>query len=165
MSVKTRIGIGAAALLALGGLGIASSTTGSAQPAKTAVVSPVRTVNAAVAEPTGTDIDNTQQGDQTTPDVAGSASARAVRVAKWVAVSPAPSVNGAVAEPTSPDTDNIQQGDQTTPDTVGAKTSDRGETSGSASGSETEASSPNDNPKGHADPPGDVQNQGGAAEQ
>jgi hypothetical protein len=62
-----------------------------------------------------------------------------------------PASNGAA------DTDNVQSGDQTTPDSPAASAT---ENSGEAP--ETAGS---DGPGGHADPPGDVQHQGGASEQ
>jgi hypothetical protein len=75
---------------------------------------------------------------------------------------------GATTEPTSAtDTDNVQEGDQTTPDVPGApEAADPGEKPGAEkagtekeSATETESATDSDGPGGHADPPGNVDNQ------
>ena len=74
-------------------------------------------------------------------------------------------VSTSVAEPTAtrPDTDNIQSGDQNTPDSAKAskasKASKAGKASKASEASTSESSAPSDGPGGHADPPGNVNNQ------
>jgi hypothetical protein len=95
---------------------------------------------------------------------------------------PAPAAAQPMAEPTSPDTDTLQQGDQTTPDSaavaaakivkaapksVSAESDPAAESTSETTSEEatSESQSASDGPGGHADPPGDVQHEGGPNEQ
>jgi hypothetical protein len=95
---------------------------------------------------------------------------------------PAPAAAQPTVEPTSPDTDTLQQGDQTAPDSatvvspavvkaaakaVSAESDPAGESTSETASEEasSESESASDGPGGHADPPGDVQHEGGPNEQ
>jgi hypothetical protein len=130
--------LAAAAVLLISGAGIASAGTPSA-----AVSAPV--APAVQPEPTGPDTDTLQEGDQTTPDVAGSGES--------------------AAEPTGPDTDTLQEGDQTTPDVAGATSASNAVAAPTVKAAEkaapetapegTEApGTESDGPGGHEDPAG-----------
>ncbi len=135
--------LAATAVLVISGAGIAFA----ANPAP-ATVTPAAPLTQ--AEPVGPDTDQLQQGDQTTPDVAGAA---------------------AQAEPIGPDTDQLQQGDQTTPDVAGAAAAAAGASTTKVAAtkaapekvSESSAEAPDgteasgtesDGPGGHQDPEG-----------
>ncbi len=72
-----------------------------------------------------------------------------------VGVGVASAVSGPSPKPPAATTD-VQQGDQTAPDAPG--TAD--ESTSNEPAAKESASTPGDNPAGHADPPGDVQNDG-----
>ncbi len=87
----------------------------------------------------------------------GSAIAAATSGSQQPAKAP---VKAASETTTGPDTDNVQSGDQTTPDSPAAGKASESKTSENAPESGTsESSTPNDGPGGHADPPGNVDNQ------
>ena len=100
-------------------------------------------------ERAGSDTDNVEQGDQTTPDNHGGVVSDAAKVqsttgtAHGAAVSTVAGTNEATSNDT--DTDTLQEGDQTTPDVAG----------GAESATEPES----DGPGGHEDPAGNVDHQ------
>jgi hypothetical protein len=114
--------LAAAAVLLISGAGIAFA--GSPSAAAPAPATPI-----GQAEPVGPDTDTLQEGDQTTPDVAGAAES--------------------AAEPVGPGTNTLQPADQTTPEVAGAAES-AAEGTEVAEAAGTEA----DGPGGHEDPAG-----------
>ena len=140
---KLKIAFGGAAVLGAGLLGISAAF---AQPAHK-----VTTITRAVAS------NPVSAAPVAAAPVAAAPVAAAPVAAAPVAAATASAPAVSAAEPAGPDTDTLQEGDQTTPDVPGA-------TADETAGNESETGSANDDPNGHADPPGDVQHEGGAGE-
>jgi hypothetical protein len=130
---KVIVTVGAVSALAFGGAALAN---GGSTPVKPAA-------QPAVEQTSGPDRDSIQSGDQTTPDVGASKTAR----------------SSSAESSSAPDTDTVQSGDQSTPDTPGS--AEQPETPGSAEQPETTGETGsevpnNDGPGGHADEPGNA---------
>ena len=134
--------LAAAAVLMISGAGIAFA--GNPTSSTRAAAAPVTH-----SERTGSDTDNVQQGDQTTPDNHGGVVSPAAKIpattgkAHGAAVSTVARTNEATSNDT--DTDTLQVGDQTTPDVAGA--------------AESAPAPESDGPGGHEDPAGNVDHQ------